>query len=142
MRMSVLRKNNPTDRSSLGRRKVGPYDPVDVAVGARLKQRRLTRKVTQEQLGAALGVTFQQVQKYEKGANRLAASTLVRAARVLSVPVAYFFEGISVDPISSCEPELRAVALQQARDFMAIKDPMVQGAVRELIAALADGPDT
>ena len=59
----------------------------------RVRTRRLALGLSQEKLGAALGVTFQQVQKYEKGKNRLGASRLEQASRILKVPVAHFFEG-------------------------------------------------
>lgn len=70
-------------------------NPVDVFVGQKLKSRRNLNGITQENLAEAAGITFQQVQKYEKGRNRLSASRLFQFARVLDVPVAYFFDGFS-----------------------------------------------
>lgn len=67
-------------------------DPIDIAVGQRLRQRRLLVGQTQEQLAESIGVTFQMVQKYEKGACRVGASRLSQIARALAVPVAYFFD--------------------------------------------------
>ena len=67
---------------------------VDHHVGARLCWRRRTLGMSQSALGAALGVTYQQVQKYESGIDRMAASTLYEAAKALGVPVMYFFEGM------------------------------------------------
>lgn len=67
-------------------------DPVDIAVGQRLRQRRLLVGQTQEQLAASIGVTFQMVQKYEKGSCRVGASRLAQIARALGVPVAHFFD--------------------------------------------------
>jgi transcriptional regulator with XRE-family HTH domain len=69
-------------------------NPIDVHVGARLRQRRLTRGVSQEKLGEQLGVTFQQIQKYEKGSNRIGASRLFEVSRILDIPVGYFYEGL------------------------------------------------
>jgi transcriptional regulator with XRE-family HTH domain len=69
-------------------------NPVDVHVGKRLRQRRTFVGMTQEQLGAALGITFQQVQKYERGANRVGASRLFDICRILDVQPQYFFEGM------------------------------------------------
>jgi transcriptional regulator with XRE-family HTH domain len=69
--------------------------PVDVHVGTRIRQRRLLIGMTQQVLAARLGVTFQQVQKYEIGANRVSASRLWDIARLLDVPVGFFFEGIA-----------------------------------------------
>lgn len=67
-------------------------DPIDITVGQRLRQRRLLVGQTQEQLADSIGVTFQMVQKYEKGACRVGASRLSQIARALNVPVAYFFD--------------------------------------------------
>lgn len=67
------------------------HDPIDQQVGAQLKALRLARRMTQAELAGALGVTFQQVQKYERGVNRLAASTLARAAAALGCTVADFY---------------------------------------------------
>ena len=67
--------------------------PIDRHVGSRLRMRRVMLGMSHQQLGEAFGVTFQQVQKYEKGTNRMGASRLQEAARILDVPVPYFFEG-------------------------------------------------
>jgi transcriptional regulator with XRE-family HTH domain len=73
----------------------GNPDPVDIHVGARLRLRRTLIGMSQEQLSVALGITFQQVQKYERGANRISASRLFQASRTLGVPVSWFFESMS-----------------------------------------------
>jgi transcriptional regulator with XRE-family HTH domain len=70
-------------------------NPVDVFVGQKLKTRRNLIGITQENLAEAAGITFQQVQKYEKGRNRLSASRLFQFSRVLNVPIAYFFDGFA-----------------------------------------------
>lgn len=70
-------------------------NPVDVHVGARVRLRRQILKMSQEKLGDQLGVTFQQVQKYERGTNRVGASRLWRLSQVLDVPISYFFEGMT-----------------------------------------------
>jgi transcriptional regulator with XRE-family HTH domain len=67
-------------------------NPADVHVGARIRMRRMILGISQEKLGTALGVTFQQVQKYEKGATRVGAGRLLEIANYLGVPVSYFFE--------------------------------------------------
>ena len=72
-------------------------NPVDTHVGARIRLRRQVLKMSQERLGEQLGVTFQQVQKYERGANRVGASRLWRLSQVLDVPVSFFFEGLNAD---------------------------------------------
>src|SRR3954470_9132617 len=68
-------------------------DPTDKHVGNRVRMRRMMLGMSQEKLGDALDLTFQQVQKYEKGANRISASRLQQAAHILQVPVSFFFEG-------------------------------------------------
>ena len=67
-------------------------NPVDKHVGSRVRMRRMMLAMSQEKLGNALGLTFQQVQKYEKGTNRIGASRLQQIARILQVPVGFFFE--------------------------------------------------
>ena len=68
-------------------------NPIDKHVGARVRMRRMMLSMSQEKLGDALGLTFQQVQKYEKGTNRIGASRLQHIAHILQVPVSFFFEG-------------------------------------------------
>jgi transcriptional regulator with XRE-family HTH domain len=68
-------------------------NPVDKHVGSRVRMRRLMLSLSQEKLGDALGLTFQQIQKYEKGTNRIGASRLQAISGILQVPVAFFFEG-------------------------------------------------
>lgn len=68
---------------------------IDVHVGQRMRQRRLLLGISQQQLAAALGLTFQQVQKYERGTNRVSASRLFQLARVLDVPIMWFYDGIN-----------------------------------------------
>ena len=88
----------PTKRSERGgRRKSETPHPTDVHVGSRVKLRRLMLGMSQEQLGAKLGLTFQQVQKYERGANRIGASRLYHLGQVLDVPVSFFYD--DMDPV-------------------------------------------
>ena len=70
-------------------------NPVDVHVGTRVRLRRQVLKMSQEKLGDQLGVTFQQVQKYERGANRIGASRLWKISDVLNVPINFFFDGLN-----------------------------------------------
>lgn len=71
-----------------------PIDPVDAHVGARIKLRRTLLKISQQDLGNDIGVTFQQVQKYETGSNRISASMMYRVAKVLGTDIEFFFEGL------------------------------------------------
>ncbi len=68
-------------------------NPIDKHVGSRVRMRRMMLGMSQEKLGDALGLTFQQVQKYEKGTNRIGASRLQQISQILQVPVSFFFEG-------------------------------------------------
>lgn len=69
-------------------------DPVDIYLGAKLRRARLERGVSQTGLGKAIGLTFQQIQKYENGSNRMSASALAKMAAELSAPISYFFKGL------------------------------------------------
>lgn len=80
------------------------FDPVDIHVGQRVKIRRKSLKLTQQELGDTLGLTFQQVQKYERGANRISASKLFIISETLDVPISYFFDGLEE---KSTKQELR-----------------------------------
>ena len=73
-------------------------NPIDKHVGSRVRMRRMMLSMSQEKLGDALGLTFQQVQKYEKGTNRIGASRLQQISLILQVPVAFFFEGAPLPP--------------------------------------------
>ncbi len=83
--MSKINKSQHAPRSP---------NPVDIHVGTRVRLRRQLLKMSQEKLGDQLGVTFQQVQKYERGANRVGASRLWRIAQVMDVPVSFFYDGL------------------------------------------------
>ena len=98
-------------------------NPIDKHVGSRVRMRRMMLGMSQEKLGDALGLTFQQVQKYEKGTNRIGASRLQQISHILQVPVAFFFEGAPNMP-----PTTRTDGLQEApspayvSDFLATSD--------------------
>lgn len=88
-------------------------DPIDVKVGARIRMRRITLGISQEKLAEALGLTFQQVQKYEKGTNRIGASRVLRIATALKVPVSYFYEGIEQATATGPDP-VQAMLMDRA----------------------------
>ena len=94
--------------------------PVDVAVGNRMRELRIRSGMTQQTLAEKVGVSFQQVQKYEKGANRMGASRLIQVAGILNVPVSALFQDIDSDG-ASVEP-LDRDAAKVARDWRAIND--------------------
>jgi transcriptional regulator with XRE-family HTH domain len=125
-------------------------DPIDRHVGSRVRMQRILMKMSQERLGEALGLTFQQVQKYEKGLNRIGASRLQQISKTLNVPPSFFFEGAPtlgvegngfaeesssqyvVDFLSTAE------GLHLNRAFARIKDPKVRKRVLDLVATLAE----
>src|ERR1043166_2099115 len=96
-----------------GRPRIETPNPVDIQVGARLRLRRNMLGLSQEKLGEAIGLTFQQVQKYERGANRIGASRLHELSRVLDVPVSFFFD--DTDPVRA--PAMGGFAEPSAEDF-------------------------
>jgi transcriptional regulator with XRE-family HTH domain len=91
--------------------------PTDVHVGRRVRMRRTMLAMSQTKLGDALGLTFQQVQKYENGTNRIGASRLEQISNILQVPVAFFFEG-APDASVPRRPHGRAVSIAQIDDFV------------------------
>ncbi|TAK99344.1 MAG: helix-turn-helix domain-containing protein [Rhodospirillaceae bacterium] len=94
---------NDATPSPRGRLASGQPNPVDVHVGSRLRLRRILLGISQERLGEAIGLTFQQVQKYERGANRIGASRLWDLSRVLNCSVSYFYEEMS-DGVAGTSP--------------------------------------
>ena len=96
-------------------------NPIDQHVGSRVRMRRMMLAMGQQALGAALGLTFQQVQKYEKGTNRIGASRLQQLSQILQVPVAFFFEGApnALAPHDSSGSEL---SMAQIDDFVSDSD--------------------
>src|SRR5712692_4580458 len=97
-------------------------DPIDKHVGSRVRMRRMMLGMSQEKLGDALGLTFQQVQKYEKGANRIGASRLQNIAQVLQVPVAFFFEGGPGEAGQPSDGLAEAPSLAFVTEFFATSD--------------------
>ncbi|MDO8606954.1 MAG: helix-turn-helix transcriptional regulator [Phaeospirillum sp.] len=147
----------PRRPSNRGRMPSGQPNPVDVHVGTRVRLRRTLMGMSQERLGEAIGLTFQQVQKYERGANRIGASRLFDLSRVLDVPVSFFYDdmselvrdqsplavargaaGLSEDPSGfEADPLTRRETLELVRAYYAISDPQVRKRVYELAKALA-----
>jgi transcriptional regulator with XRE-family HTH domain len=104
--------------------------PIDVHVGSRIRLRRTLLGLSQERLGEALGLTFQQVQKYETGVNRVSASRLFDLSRVLDVPIGFFFD--NVPDVVLSRPETLALVGAYYR----IIDPVVRQRVLDLIKSL------
>jgi transcriptional regulator with XRE-family HTH domain len=135
--------------------------PIDVHVGSRLRLRRTLLGMSQERLGEALGLTFQQVQKYERGANRVGASRLFDLSRVLDVPISFFFDDMP-EPLATTygshstrrtggfseqqdnfgdESMNRRETLELVRAYYRITDPSVRKRVFELIKSLVPDAD-
>jgi transcriptional regulator with XRE-family HTH domain len=148
----------PIRRSGRGRTPSGKPNPIDVHVGARVRLRRTLLGMSQEKLGEAIGLTFQQVQKYERGANRIGASRLFDLSRVLDVPVSFFYDDMSDevslqsprnmhpdmdDPIVPFDhdPMSKRETLELVRAYYRITDPQVRKRVFELAKALANASD-
>ena len=121
-------------------------DPVDKHVGSRVKMRRLMLGMSQEKLGDALGLTFQQVQKYEKGTNRMGSSRLQQISNILKVPVTFFFEAVpgqsKLDgkaPSSTYVSDFLASSdgLSLIKAFMKIKNPKARRCIVNLVEDIA-----
>src|SRR3954466_5275874 len=132
-----------------GRPKTGAPNPIDIRVGARLRLRRNMLGLSQERLGDAIGLTFQQVQKYEHGANRIGASRLHELSQVLNVPVSFFFD--DTDPVRApaiggftepsvetfeSDPLRKQEMIELVRAYLAIENATVRQRFRNLLKAL------
>jgi transcriptional regulator with XRE-family HTH domain len=131
-------------------------NPVDAHVGSRVRLRRMLLGMSQERLGESMGLTFQQVQKYEKGVNRIGASRLFQISKILDVPVQFFFEeapytGDGNAARGMAEPDSEAFileflnsreGLELNRAFVKIGDPKVRKSVVDLVRALSGSGST
>ena len=113
-------------------RGTGRPNPVDVHVGARVRLRRTLLGMSQEKLGEAIGLTFQQVQKYERGANRIGSSRLFDLSRVLDVPIGFFFDEMPADVAASSPAQSRGMAEKPVTYEL---DPMAKRETLELVRA-------
>lgn len=129
-------------------------NPIDKHVGSRVRMRRMMLSMSQEKLGERLGLTFQQVQKYEKGTNRIGASRLQQISSILSVPVSFFFDGAptgepapaggfadvaSATYVTDFLSTNEGLALNNA--FMKVKNPKLRRKIVELVVAIAGEED-
>ncbi len=128
--------------------------PTDIHVGSRLKQRRVMMGLSQDKLAKEVGLTFQQIQKYEKGTNRIGASRLHDFGQVLSVPVSFFFDDMATDKPGAVpgfaegksepyevDPMSRRETLELVRAFSHITNPQVRKRIFDMIKALAAAED-
>jgi transcriptional regulator with XRE-family HTH domain len=113
---------------------------VDRYVGYRLRERRILAGLTQQQLAARIGITYQQLHKYECSINRMSASRLYAAAEALGVPIAFFYEGFEADtPRTALKRERRT--LEVSRAFSEIEEPRFQAALMEMARVLSGIPE-
>ncbi|HEX7970326.1 MAG TPA: helix-turn-helix transcriptional regulator [Stellaceae bacterium] len=137
------------------RRKSDGPNPIDIHVGSRVRLRRTLLGMSQEKLGEAIGLTFQQVQKYERGANRIGASRLYDLSRVLDVPVSFFFDDIKLGTVAPADreaggfsdnanarhepdPMMRRETLELVRAYYRIPDPQIRRRLFDLTKAIAN----
>ncbi|HEX4157588.1 MAG TPA: helix-turn-helix transcriptional regulator [Rhizomicrobium sp.] len=125
-------------------------NPIDAQVGNRVRLRRMLVGMSQEKLGEMLGLTFQQVQKYEKGVNRIGAGRLYQVANILGVPISYFYEDVCEQEPDGLLPAndyatppvmeflSSGEGLQLALAFMRIKEPKVRKRVLDLVKSLSN----
>ena len=118
--------------------------PIDKYFGDRIRARRIMIKMSQHELGEKLGVSFQQIQKYEKGTNRVSAAMLVSMARILSVDMGYFFDEIpkvrrdgKIETSALTELALTLHGRRLVDAFLALKNDRLRGAVADLVQVLA-----
>lgn len=128
-------------------------NPIDVHVGSRIRLRRNMNDMSQERLGDSLGISFQQIQKYERGTNRVGASRLQNIANILNVPVSFFFENAPDQGASLLDPshaspqdDLQAFlsspeGFRLNQEFVKIKDSKVRHRIIEMIKAIATDQD-
>lgn len=154
----TAKKRKPASRPGMRKdgTRIGDPRPVDIHVGSRVRVRRTLLGMSQEKLGSAVGLTFQQIQKYERGANRIGASRLFELSRVLDVPISFFFEAMTPavkagpggkrgraglsdqgqeefkrDPLAKRE------TLELVRAYYKINDPKVRKRLFELVKSIA-----
>ncbi len=143
-----------TNNSGATRKGRGGPNSIDAHVGARVRLRRTLLGLSQEKLGDALGLTFQQIQKYERGANRIGASRLFDLSRVLDVPVSFFYDDMSTDLTETTpgkiadardhanadqdlDPMAKRETLELVRSYYKVSDPMVRKKIFELVKSLS-----
>jgi transcriptional regulator with XRE-family HTH domain len=129
-------------------------NPVDRHVGSRVRMRRIMMGISQEKLGEGLGLTFQQIQKYEKGTNRIGASRLQQICDILRIPVSFLFEGVpggSINAEGFFEPASPAYVadflattegLALIRAFMRIRNVKLRRAIVEMVELITDHKDS
>ena len=117
---------------------------VDSIVGERIRRRRILAGLTQDQLGEALGVSYQQIQKYETGANRVSAGRLYLLSQKLDVSPSWFFDGLDTAPETADDEEMLSssrLAIECVRNLSRIKDEKVRSAILTMIRTMAESDE-
>lgn len=150
-----MRKKSATSKVKFDRQSPGVANPVDIHVGTRLRLRRTLLGFSQEKLGEAVGLTFQQIQKYERGANRMGASRLYQFAQILNVSESYFFDELpenlqtaegqkewglndQAQEALSADPLARRETLEFVRAYYKIHNDEIRDNIISMIKALSD----
>lgn len=144
----MARTAKPVTKKAERKKKGGP-DPMDVHVGGRVKLRRLVMGLSQEALGKQLSLTFQQIQKYEKGINRIGAGRLMQLAETLEVPIQFFYDDfgkvIGTPGFAEDDPHDELMefvkspeGVELCRHFSEIEDPKVRKRVLDLVRSISD----
>ena len=111
--------------------------PVDIAVGNRVRELRTRAGLSQTELGVQLGVSFQQIQKYEKGTNRMGASRLIQVCEALSITITDIFDGIGNSKQATRKALVDPEVMRIAREVQAISDPQTRMALRTLVKSIS-----
>lgn len=128
-----MNKTRNPGKRPVGRPRIGQPHPIDIHVGSRVRLRRTLLGLSQEKLGDSIGLTFQQVQKYERGANRIGSSRLYELSRVLDVPVSFFFDDAPDGDMPPVSPS--AAPVDRGLDATFEQDAMGRQETLDLIRA-------
>jgi len=156
---SKAKKKTPTRKAAMKKRRslpAGVPNPIDIHVGSRVRLRRTLLGLSQEALSDQVGLSFPQIQKYERGANRMGASRLYQMSRILDVPITYFFEGMPAGLTTVegqvekgkkgngkgiVDPMARRETLELVRSYYKISQPGVRKRIFELVKATGSALD-
>lgn len=123
-------------------KKKGRAQKIDLIIGERLKKARKQQRLTQEDLAARLGISFQQIQKYENGKNRISFGRLYELSNYLSVPLDYFVKGISTPPESALEEDMPNVSQKETDELLkvyySLDDPKLRKNLLKLVKSMAE----
>lgn len=117
-----------------------PFQEIDHFIEGRIYLSRIARGLTRQKLAKVIGVSHQQLQKYEKGINRIAVSRIVLIAKVLDKPIDYFYQGIEIENPALLLTQHQRICLEVSKNFMKIRNPIQQTAINVLVKSLLKKP--